>query len=94
MTGPESLDDFRYIFWAAFKMISSVSAIEFAMEPPGVSNVWASAGKLNRSHIQRSDWIIDIGPGAGDEGGRVVAEGPPSKVAKSKASRTAPFLFS
>ncbi len=40
-----------------------------------------------------SDWIIDIGPGAGDEGGLVVAQGPPTKVAKSKASRTAPFLL-
>ena len=41
-----------------------------------------------------SDWIIDIGPGAGDEGGLIVAQGPPRTVAKSKASRTAPFLFS
>ncbi|WP_218933348.1 excinuclease ABC subunit UvrA [Rubripirellula lacrimiformis] len=39
-----------------------------------------------------SDWIIDIGPGAGDKGGRIVAQGPPAKVAKSKKSRTAPFL--
>ena len=40
-----------------------------------------------------SDWIIDIGPGAGDEGGLIVAEGTPAEVAKSKASRTAPFLL-
>jgi excinuclease ABC subunit A len=40
-----------------------------------------------------SDWVIDIGPGAGDEGGLVVAQGPPAKVAKSKTSRTAPFLL-
>ena len=39
-----------------------------------------------------SDWILDIGPGAGDEGGHVVAQGPPRTVAKSKNSRTAPFL--
>ena len=39
-----------------------------------------------------SDWVIDIGPGAGDEGGRIVAAGPPAKVASSRASRTAPYL--
>jgi excinuclease ABC subunit A len=39
-----------------------------------------------------SDWIIDIGPGAGDEGGRIVAAGPPCEVARAKGSRTAPYL--
>lgn len=39
-----------------------------------------------------SDWVIDIGPGAGDEGGRIVASGPPARVAASRASRTAPYL--
>ena len=39
-----------------------------------------------------SDWIIDIGPGAGDEGGEVVAAGPPAEVAAAKESRTAPYL--
>ena len=42
--------------------------------------------------IAGSDWVIDIGPGAGDEGGRVVAQGTPAQVAKVKASRTAPYL--
>ena len=40
-----------------------------------------------------SDWIIDMGPGAGDEGGLIVAAGTPKEVAKSKKSRTAPFLL-
>jgi excinuclease ABC subunit A len=39
-----------------------------------------------------SDWVIDLGPGAGNAGGRVVATGPPREVAKSRASRTAPYL--
>ena len=39
-----------------------------------------------------SDWIIDIGPGAGDEGGRIVATGSPDKVASSSQSRTAVYL--
>jgi excinuclease ABC subunit A len=42
--------------------------------------------------IAASDWVIDIGPGAGDEGGRVVTAGTPAKVAKAKESRTATYL--
>ncbi|MCP3141836.1 excinuclease ABC subunit UvrA [Pyxidicoccus xibeiensis] len=42
--------------------------------------------------IAESDWVIDIGPGAGEEGGRVVAMGTPEEVARSTKSRTAPFL--
>jgi excinuclease ABC subunit A len=42
--------------------------------------------------VQGSDWVIDIGPGAGDEGGRVVAEGTPEVVAASPVSRTARYM--
>jgi excinuclease ABC subunit A len=42
--------------------------------------------------VSASDWVIDVGPGAGDEGGRVVAEGRPDEVADSAVSRTAPYL--
>jgi len=42
--------------------------------------------------IAGSDWVIDIGPGAGEEGGKVVAEGTPSEVAKNKLSKTAKYL--
>jgi excinuclease ABC subunit A len=42
--------------------------------------------------IAASDWVIDIGPGAGDEGGQVVAAGPPAILASNKKSKTAPFL--
>ncbi|HVF16120.1 MAG TPA: excinuclease ABC subunit UvrA, partial [Steroidobacteraceae bacterium] len=42
--------------------------------------------------VAGSDWVIDMGPGAGDEGGRVVAAGSPMDIVKTKASRTAPFL--
>ena len=43
--------------------------------------------------IAGADWIIDMGPGAGSQGGRVVASGTPAKVAKAKGSRTAPYLL-
>ncbi|MDB6079220.1 MAG: excinuclease subunit [Akkermansiaceae bacterium] len=39
-----------------------------------------------------ADWILDIGPEAGQAGGQIVAEGPPETIVKSKTSRTAPFL--
>ncbi|MBR0975681.1 excinuclease ABC subunit UvrA [Bradyrhizobium japonicum] len=39
-----------------------------------------------------SDWIIDIGPGAGDEGGKIVAVGTPEQVAADSRSRTARYL--
>jgi excinuclease ABC subunit A len=42
--------------------------------------------------ISSSDWIIDMGPGAGDEGGKIVAVGPPAKIAESRSSKTARFL--
>ncbi|HEX4309226.1 MAG TPA: excinuclease ABC subunit UvrA [Acidobacteriaceae bacterium] len=44
--------------------------------------------------IAASDWVIDIGPGAGEEGGRVVAAGTPREVAQSQTSRTAPYIRS
>ncbi|HEY0140829.1 MAG TPA: excinuclease ABC subunit UvrA [Thermoanaerobaculia bacterium] len=42
--------------------------------------------------IAASDWVIDIGPGAGDEGGQIVVTGTPAEVARSKKSRTAGYL--
>ncbi|OON61212.1 excinuclease ABC subunit A [Massilia sp. KIM] len=42
--------------------------------------------------VAGSDWVIDIGPGAGEQGGRLVACGPPQEVAKNRESRTAPYL--
>ena len=46
----------------------------------------------NLDVIKSSDWIIDLGPEGGSDGGLVVAEGPPSKVAQSKKSYTGKYL--
>ena len=42
--------------------------------------------------VAGSDWVSDMGPGAGDEGGSIVVTGLPTDVANSKRSRTAPYL--
>ncbi len=46
----------------------------------------------NLDVIKCADWIIDMGPGAGVEGGNIVFAGTPEDLAKSNASLTAPFL--
>lgn len=38
----------------------------------------------NMDLVKTTDWIIDLGPEGGDEGGQVIAEGPPEKIAKLK----------
>ncbi|OBK29289.1 ABC transporter [Mycobacterium asiaticum] len=42
--------------------------------------------------VAGADWVIDLGPGAGSNGGRVIAAGPPTTVARAEHSRTAPYL--
>ena len=46
----------------------------------------------NMQVASSSDYIIDIGPGAGDAGGNIVAKGTPAEVAKCNKSKTAPFI--
>ncbi|WP_337170698.1 excinuclease ABC subunit UvrA [Gemmatimonas aurantiaca] len=42
--------------------------------------------------IAQVDWVIDLGPGAGEEGGRIIASGVPREVAEATVSLTAPYL--
>ncbi|MFD6290386.1 ATP-binding cassette domain-containing protein [Streptomyces sp. NPDC060205] len=42
--------------------------------------------------VAGADWVIDLGPGGGDAGGRIVAAGPPAEVARAAGSATAPYL--
>jgi excinuclease ABC subunit A len=46
----------------------------------------------NLSVIAEADYIVDLGPEAGDAGGEIVAAGTPEQVARNRVSRTAPFL--
>src|ERR1700693_1536585 len=46
----------------------------------------------NLQFLAAADWIVDLGPGGGDRGGRVVAEGPPEEIRRLPASLTGRFL--
>ncbi len=46
----------------------------------------------NLDVIKSADWIIDLGPEGGDEGGYIVAQGPPELIATQKSSYTGKFL--
>ncbi|HID32424.1 MAG TPA: ATP-binding cassette domain-containing protein, partial [bacterium (Candidatus Stahlbacteria)] len=46
----------------------------------------------NLEVVKCADWIIDLGPEGGDEGGEIVAEGPPDEIARNKRSYTGQFL--
>jgi excinuclease UvrABC ATPase subunit len=48
----------------------------------------------NMNFIVESDWIIDLGPGGGDKGGEIVAEGTPKDVTESDNSITGRYLKS
>ena len=43
--------------------------------------------------VKRADWVIEMGPGAGDAGGRVVAQGPPEVIAQTPESPTGRYLL-
>jgi excinuclease UvrABC ATPase subunit len=46
----------------------------------------------NLDVVARADWVIDMGPGAGHDGGRVVFEGPPAELVRAKGSLTGEHL--
>jgi excinuclease UvrABC ATPase subunit len=46
----------------------------------------------NLDVVARADWVIDLGPGAGHDGGSVVFEGPPAELVRSRGSLTGEHL--
>jgi excinuclease ABC subunit A len=64
----------------------------------GVLNQLVEAGgtvvviEHNLDLIAAADWIVDLGPEAADEGGRIVAEGTPKRIMAAKGSHTGRFL--
>ncbi|HUT79005.1 MAG TPA: excinuclease ABC subunit UvrA, partial [Polyangia bacterium] len=46
----------------------------------------------NHDVVKCADWVIDLGPGGGDDGGRIIAAGTPEQVARTRGSDTGRFL--
>jgi excinuclease UvrABC ATPase subunit len=46
----------------------------------------------NLDVVARADWVIDLGPGGGHDGGRVIFEGPPAELVLAEGSLTGQFL--
>ncbi len=46
----------------------------------------------NLDVIARADWVIDLGPGGGHDGGRVIFEGPPAELVRADGSPTGLYL--
>jgi len=46
----------------------------------------------NLAVIKRADWVIELGPGGGNQGGRIIFSGSPERLAASKDSVTGPYL--
>ena len=62
------------------------------------STAWSTRGKSlvviehHQAVMAHADWIIDLGPGAGHDGGRVVFEGSPADLVASASTRTGEHL--
>ena len=46
----------------------------------------------NLDFLAACDWLVELGPGAGEEGGRITAEGPPAAIARDERSATGAYL--
>ncbi|MBZ0145681.1 MAG: hypothetical protein K8F56_19105, partial [Rhodocyclaceae bacterium] len=46
----------------------------------------------NLDVIKTADWLVDLGPEGGEKGGRIVAEGPPERIAEQAGSHTGRYL--
>ena len=46
----------------------------------------------NLDVVGRADWVIDLGPGAGHDGGTVIFQGPPAELVRADSSLTGQFL--
>jgi excinuclease ABC subunit A len=65
--------------------------IEAIRQLQGVGNT-VIVVEHDEAMMRAADWIIDMGPGAGELGGQIIAAGTPQELTKNPASQTGPFL--
>mgnify|MGYP002214393838 CR=1 FL=1 len=83
-----------FIFFLPDKYFAVIEFLFFRIE---FKSPWAQGNTVvviehNLDVIKTSDWVIDLGPEGGSDGGMIVAEGSPEEVAKKKDSFTGKFL--
>ena len=72
--------------------ISTIARAHPGARPPGGRRPHRLVIEHHLDVIKRADWIIDLGPEAGDRGGMVVAQGTPESILEVPASHTARYL--
>jgi excinuclease ABC subunit A len=72
-----------------FHDVSKLLEVVFKLRAPGNTLLVI---EHNLDVIKSADWVIDLGPEGGAQGGRIVAEGTPEQVARSAGSHTGQFL--
>ena len=85
-------------FFISFELTPSLASFADVQKLLDVLNRLVNLGNTvvviehNMDIIKNSDWLIDLGPEGGDEGGKIVAQGTPLQVSKSPGSYTGKYL--
>ena len=63
-----------------------------AIAAKGCDELWLNPGTDTPDVIAAADWVVDLGPDGGPDGGRIIAQGTPEEVARERGSRTGVYL--
>ena len=69
-----------------------MKVVIFFVNIPAVRTKLLTLKKVGLGYIKTADWIIDMGPDGGVNGGQIIAEGNPEKISEISSSYTGNFL--
>ena len=72
--------------------LAGITDVERSLALDGDKSFRLPLSPIPKDVIKAADWIIDLGPEGGEEGGQIVAEGRPEQVAEIAHSHTGRFL--